>query len=658
MFKAPFLFILCLFISTAFARPDVIRHEQFRQLTQKQQDEFVVKVMELVVELESKYEHETKVSGFSLERYERYVEVMKKVSSFFVNSAYAAADPAWASNAQNVLRLINNGSANRCIYAGWPSQVRMQTVSDGNGGSVRKNICIHPNFIGGAVRPQESRAYLDAGDCRGSRDKITCNPAIFGYKNKAQKSVFCVPAGVKDSENSSLACMREALNESPANGVDSAAVRLDYLKENLTGPEGARVYDELHNFLYKTCICEGNTNKIHRDYLTYMRPHRTCYGLMQMIASTAIECKPANEAINTSIFEQLNQFTNDNTLKSRSSDPESVDGLYQTYLTGARGTPTYAELCGGGPAIVTREDTPDDGGGQASGGSQGGTPNGEDTPAKKEYECKATCEAKTEEPVVASTTSRSGDRGSRGPGSRRPPPPGAPAEGEESQDEETPTPAASAFTCTPKFFEKGTTTEATPSVKSILSTPTSKENASMSVKATFAGEEKEYACAVEFPDAGEDQTTPPGISIKVSLGSKSATAQDVNAKVEGEKGSYKIVWYREGFPGGDAKPTTPPKETTPPIAGISDEPQEEEKPAEVTKGEIPEASDKDKISEPLKDKTYQTCAKLVAEGKPAIGGNCVTIPKLGGQGGFVPGATGQPMQMPRGSSSTSAGGIR
>lgn len=629
MIRTGLIYLSILMISfQVSARPNILSHGQFVHLSDSQKNDYVIKLMELAVELESKYQHDVKVSGYNFERYLHYSKLMREISSFFIDSALAASNSSvsWETHAKNFASILTSGGDQKCIYAGWPSQVRVASVPSKEG-VTRREICIHPKFL--AKGAPEREAYQDSDNCGGGRDTITCNPAIFGYKNASEQSVFCVKAGINDSENSSLSCMQVALN--PGEGADTKDARLQFLREKLI--KDPKVFDSVQKFVAKTCVCLDSESSINKNYLSKIRPHRTCYGLMEMTANTII-CETPGLPKDASIFQNILNFTSEKNI-SPAVSPEDVDLFYQSYLKTLESTDDYKKLCGG---IVAPVATP-----------KAATTTAQDK-AKEEvaptpeasYQCvKAICTKKTAREDAATTK-----------------PEVAPKD-------------TSPYTCEYQISEKKTPeTFITPDSLTADIPATEEAPTTISVKAVIGKKEHVLSCNVE--DAPEE-TEPPkaedGIkpTLTIVLGNKTQESIEVKAEVE-NKGDYKIVWYRKNFPSEDKtkkkaeekedKVKAKKKEVSP-IAGDEEEaPAEKKKEEKIakTEGEISGSLDKTKILEPLKNESYKTCAKLV-KGSEQIEGNCVDIPKLGSTP-QVQGQGQQPMQIPRPSSSTSAMGIR
>lgn len=363
-------------LTAGAASPRVMTYADFVHLSDAQKDEYIIKLMELTVELESRYKKETAKYGYSQERFERYTKILRTLKSiFWIDSAYALntshpgknADMSWTKLAQNFNTLMNYQRStaqgkldDNCIFAGWVS--RVVYIKDAAG--VPKPTCAHPDFIDG-IGPDrhktkmapESKGYPYPDKAKGSScskdDKmmIQCNPVIFGYKSVSSKSLFCVEAR-DGAKNSSFNCMQLALKETGEAGIDSKQVRLKDLRDRLADPANKDVFKQVWEFTYKTCVCPTvvattqNTKMFSQDYQNHIRPHRTCYGLMDMMGATALECtdveaKPFPSS-DTKIFADLRER-----IKRESVTESQADTEYANYLKDMldKNNPDYLRLC-------------------------------------------------------------------------------------------------------------------------------------------------------------------------------------------------------------------------------------------------------------------------------------------------------------------------
>ncbi|MFA5584082.1 MAG: hypothetical protein WDA09_07695 [Bacteriovoracaceae bacterium] len=339
MFKR--LLLMTMFMIFSVEARVLSGHQEFVHYSNEQKETFIIKVMELMVELENKYE-----TAPAPEK-KKYSLLLRELREMLINSAYAAeTDLASFANDLTTLLDPNIEASNRCIYAGWVS--RTTPVIDHRTG--RREVCQHPKFLrngrkGGTL--PETQAYNKSSDCgQKNQNTIACNPAIFGFKNQQQGSQFCVPAGPAHSENSSYACMQLALGVKKEAGADAPEKRIEYLKKQFEGSPA--LLNNLFGFIYKTCICDTQeTEVINQIYLNNTRPHRTCLGLVNTIAEVN-HCVEFNtvKSSEMELFKGIRSFTND--LAGQSSGRQ-VDSKYKELLGSLKShfSSDYARICGG-----------------------------------------------------------------------------------------------------------------------------------------------------------------------------------------------------------------------------------------------------------------------------------------------------------------------
>ena len=123
------IFLLALISLSIQARanwnPYSMNHERFVHLSEEDKRAVIISTMELMVELESKYQHEVKTTGFSFERFQKYVHVIQKFQNLIFNNAYAAASPesiiALTKLADQFSDLLNTLGTNGCVIGGYVS---------------------------------------------------------------------------------------------------------------------------------------------------------------------------------------------------------------------------------------------------------------------------------------------------------------------------------------------------------------------------------------------------------------------------------------------------------------------------------------------------------------------------------------------------------
>src|SRR5690606_26109581 len=119
----------CLILFTIFAtfsvKAQVLSgHQEFVHYSSEQKKEFIMGVMELMVELEAKYE------TASVPEKKKYSLFLKQLNDLIISNAHAKESSDLNIYAKDLTRLLdpNRVSPKRCIYAGWVSK----TVTQGN----------------------------------------------------------------------------------------------------------------------------------------------------------------------------------------------------------------------------------------------------------------------------------------------------------------------------------------------------------------------------------------------------------------------------------------------------------------------------------------------------------------------------------------------
>jgi hypothetical protein len=340
MLKIKIMAVTVLLMSLCVQAGTYIRnHEAFVHLSDHEKNELIIKTMELVVAMESQYNFEVRKYGYDSKRFKKFIQAITKVKSIlFIDSAYAAQTPRkrnlgdWNSYGNAFKEMMNGNGSSNCLFAGWPSKAY-----------VKKGLtyCAHPTK--GYPDPKP-----DSGCGMKFPKKILCNPAIFGFKNAQNKDLFCVDSS-GDAENSSFNCMKEALKENSSEDgrVDSKDTRLKALRDSLGNNESA--FKAIQEFAYKSCVCDSTPRNFNRDYQTYMRKHRTCFGLMEMMS--AVTCG-ADLPIDTSIFKSFNNFTNKEIIYNQATNNTlgtEIDDHYKNFIqkdVKVNATAEYNRLCG------------------------------------------------------------------------------------------------------------------------------------------------------------------------------------------------------------------------------------------------------------------------------------------------------------------------
>lgn len=352
-----FLFAILVVFQGLASAASIISHEKFVHLSYPEQRRIIIATMKLVVELESKYQHEVKTSGYSEERFRKFSSLIRGVVSVLIPEAHAAPDIAFGTALADLRRLVND--RDRCLYAGW--------VSDMNPTS-RK--CNHPANAWNQQIRSRYRSTAGCGTGRADRSRISCNPAIFGYKDVARGTLFCVDAGegadangVAKSENSSKQCMQKALglSDPPEQDASPTETRLQDIADRLAEtPEAANA---VFDFLIRACACDARVSpQISTHYSNYMRPHQTCYSILRMLSEVAPRCQidgqPLADANQRTFLQSINGL-----LSREEVTAANIRSTYQSKIAPLVSGADIREICGpdgvpdGGGITVDNTDT-------------------------------------------------------------------------------------------------------------------------------------------------------------------------------------------------------------------------------------------------------------------------------------------------------------
>jgi len=335
------IFLLALFSLSVQARanwtPYKMDHDRFMSLEEKDKDTLIIRRMEIMVELESKYAREVEVSGYSFERFQKYVQILNQLQSLIISDAVAEETFKFST-------LVDKEGG--CIYGGWASQIIMINKTT--------PVCVHPSK---ASDKNIVAAYKATKSKCEAPDFISCNPKVFGYKKSAESTPFCVQtspykASQNKAHNVSYECMRESLTVEK-DGQDSKADRLKAMKDEMKkDPEG---FDDVQKYIFKTCAC--GTGNMSKSYKTYIRPHRTCYGMMNSLRNFENkECSGLNSLLNEkdhTFATQWNQFfdTELNPLPvPPNKEPQEWDKKYRDLIDNT-GVKTYCNNLENPPVV-------------------------------------------------------------------------------------------------------------------------------------------------------------------------------------------------------------------------------------------------------------------------------------------------------------------
>jgi hypothetical protein len=254
--------------------------EKFVHLSQEEKNKVLIKTMELMVELESMTKKQVKTSGSNPETYKKYVDVLNKIRTFLMSEA-VAADPSLFDDDtlkkfQEVQKKLGKNS---CIYAGWVSTIYTDASNN--------FYCLHPSISPDTNVQALYKKINDKSKC--AWNQIACNPMVFGLKKAEKQTSFCVDVEktgtTSKSHNASYECMQKALEKKPKdlNVQDNYDDRLSNLSSLISVPQAKETFNQLHDYIFKSCVCVGDGSKVHKRYQNYMRPHRTCLGMVMAL---------------------------------------------------------------------------------------------------------------------------------------------------------------------------------------------------------------------------------------------------------------------------------------------------------------------------------------------------------------------------------------
>lgn len=640
MFKMPLLTVLMyLLCFSAYSKSFIRTHEDYSHLSDNEKDQLIIKTMELVVELESKYNYEVEKYGFNQQRYETFQKTIVKIQSLLLPSAYAAEpqiadlkDVAnWNRFASNFTMLFNSTKGANCIFAGWPSTMHK--------GRNNKTYCSHPGGPNASqkIKDRYPTPIAGTGCNKNDTSRIQCNPALFGFKKVSDNSLFCVEA-YNDAKNSAYHCMKEALKDTDESdkSQDTKEKRLAIIRQGLTKNPDA--FKALQDYVYKVCVCETTPENFDKSYQSRIRPHRTCYGMMDMLGEITM-CTDPGLVMDTSIFKSLRDFAKE-TIYQTATETQ-VDKHYSDFLekeVKKIAPEEYKRLCGTDGGINVDVNPPEGTPGGVPGkdvvpdpGVPGGTPagqtsGGEPTTDEKKYVCSL---AKCNKP-------------------------------QESAEE-----IGCKFTITEETSGEPITLVDTPKY-----TPPKKEDTSVSILAKIEDKEVTLECSpVEFESAPETETTP---TLSVTITKKTDFFYSIKAETKDDKG-WSFAWSFEDqgtltIDKGWAVETPEKKDpATTPTGTASDSPPATEGPADTTppattsgEGKTVQSDSKEIPAQKRYTVSYKVCGQLTkGDKKVPETPSCVTVDKLNTvapKGGNQ--QQGQPPMQIRGSSDTSAVGIR
>lgn len=608
--------ILSLFLTLSLVIPSVgharrteMSYERFVHLTNEEQEKLIVLTMEMMAEIEESYTYETSTNGYNEELHEKYTSIMKKLYDFLISEANAqeatkALD--WTYYADKFREAVKTSSPkDKCFFAGWPSRIQDREIVEPDvkkkpkkgkkGKTTSKKLCVVPTEIKDTNSP-EYKAYKEHLDQMKKKDKcktdeISCNPSIFGFKNSDEKSLFCVSSIFGEpTNNASHSCMKKALGLMPKTeeGADTPEKRLKVIREALK--KNPYFLKSIYEYTEKLCLCnnddvgkdKGDLNEV---YLEKIKPHRTCFAMMEMMGQTLTCGDFDGKGIDLAFFESIKKFTQkDPKLLDQKYD---IEKHYRNYLKSVgKKSPEYRQLC------LTPEQKPE--------------PKPEPAPKPVDPEKKSkvyTCTTEVKDCAEAPAAA-------------------APAEGEAP---------AVIISCTPTVIEQseGKTNLAKEPVTGSAGTEVDYkfkvegEETESTVKCQLPPFKKEEPPKVPKEEAKQEEEKEPKLKlIDGDLGAKTKTAI---ATLEGEADGWKLVWEAKGEDAPDIQ-----ENKTIEVGKDSDDAEKPEKGPKSKKFTqvIDPVKTENKVEQPRAKADYQICAKLVKHGKSVPGDKCITVPKL------------------------------
>jgi hypothetical protein len=278
------IFLAVLFSTSVWASPDwnpyVMTHERFVHLSSEDKEKVIIQTMEIIVEMEGTTKKAVVQNQPNKEKLEQYLVLVNKLQNLLINNAYAKDDKTLAQLIGDFNQLRKDLGTTACIYAGYISKiVTGRCVSPG---LISAKTQVEPDkSIRAAYIAAANENALKSGKCEGAT-KISCNPVIFGYKKVDKAIPFCVTTSPTEAHNAAFSCMKEVLTDNKDKTLtDSKTFRLENLKAAMADKASAKAFNEGQSFLFKTCMC-GN-KELNEAYVGYMKPHRTCFGMINTL---------------------------------------------------------------------------------------------------------------------------------------------------------------------------------------------------------------------------------------------------------------------------------------------------------------------------------------------------------------------------------------
>lgn len=345
------IFLAVLFSTSIWAgsldwNPYVMTHERFVHLSSEDKEKVIIKTMEMIVEMEGKYKKAIVKNQPNKELFEQYMVLLKKLQNLLISEAYAGeVDEKFIARAKKFNDLRIKLGTEACIYGGYISKLK-----DGR--------CVSPGMISKTSKSKIDiairAAYFTAanenanksGKCEGPT-KISCNPVIFGFKKVNSSVPFCVNTSPSEAHNAAYECMKVALSDNKQSGsTDAKAKRLQNLKDALADSTAAVEFNKAHGFLFQTCMCDGAG--LNTAYVKYMKPHRTCFGMLNTLSAIdSKECSALKSQTALDAFgdEWKNYYGASSFAKQDATRDVDFDSVYKGILA----KPEMKRLCASNP---------------------------------------------------------------------------------------------------------------------------------------------------------------------------------------------------------------------------------------------------------------------------------------------------------------------
>jgi hypothetical protein len=312
------------------AQPFILTHEKFMLMTNQQQNEVLIKMMETIVELEQNHLNKNRSVTYHQEKLQKLKNLYIKIQSLIISEAHAQIDEnTFIAFADEFNKALSEKDSNdKCIYAGWVSRMKPMPFREQDR-TVNKQVCVHPKKLDST--DELSKSYRKVLD-RCKENEIACQPAIFGFKNASNP--ICVKVHLFDEvQNASAACKKEATKDPGSAEFNERFSKLKSIisKGNVTSN---KALETMYGNLAKACLCRSDGVKtLNENYKNYMQPHQTCYGLLSTLKQVLLEkeCLPP-ALVEKEEFKFLEKIKDNLSIREAdSSDPKKLARPWEDY---------------------------------------------------------------------------------------------------------------------------------------------------------------------------------------------------------------------------------------------------------------------------------------------------------------------------------------